>query len=194
MAEQQVIDVSKEIKRFENIPTISNLVFPEAVPLKAIPSDLLEKFKEAYRRSGDGVFGQYFNFPGVARWANVLDLSNGVWQPDEIKPYSNIMFVWQIVESGMKLDVSVLPLGAQLKPDVQEKDILEMTNTRTFKSAIGIRVVYDKGLNLIFLKRAFGLGSALTSVLGLITMMGEMRSYSMGSFNNMAELFCPIQK
>lgn len=194
MAEQQVIDVLQEVKRLENTPTTRNLIFPEAVSLDAIPSDLLEKFKEAYTRSGDFVFGQYFNFPEVARWANVLDLSKGVWKPDEIKPYSNIMFIWQIIEDGMKLDVSVLPLGVQLKPDVQEKDILEMINTRTFKSTIGIRAVYDKELNLIFLKRAFGLGPALTSVLGLMTIIGEMYGYSIGSFNNMAELFCPIQK
>ena len=194
MSEYKNVNAISEAKRFEGIPSTSSLIFPEAVPLESIPSDLLEKFKEAYERSGDCVFGQYFNYPGVARWGNVLDLSNGIWKQEEIEPYTNIMFIWQIIEDGMKLDVSVLPLGVQLKQDVQEKNILEMTNTRTFKSSIGIRAVYDKGLNLIFLKRAFGLGSALTSVLGLITIIGEMQRCSLGSLNNMAELFSPIQK
>lgn len=193
MAEQQGIDVMKEVKRFENIPTTRNLIFPEAVPIDAIPSELLEKFKEAYSRTGDSTFGQYFDYPRVARWGNVLDLSNGVWKPEKIKPYSNIMFIWQIIDSGVNLDVSVLPLGVQLKKNIQEKDILEMANARTQNSFVGNRVVYDKNLNMVFINRTFGLGPALTSVLGLITIMDEMTRSSIKALIKMSELYCQIQ-
>lgn len=190
MPEQQLYarDAAEE---FQTLP-VCDLIFNPTVCQRS--NCELDSFTNAYNCISNGFNSLNLNgyaYPDIARWTNIVDKAveiNGI--------YKGFLFIFQVCNNGMLLDMSALPLGVQLKRDIPENDILEKVNTQNLNNINGIRALYDKQSHFVFLKRNMGLNLELKSEYFLYY-MNVCFGYAFGGaanmYNNMAELFEPTK-